>query len=262
MTDDERSDDVPPAKSEEKSTSIEHNQDSSVSLESDTDDSTSRAETEEEDWIDYIKRSTRESEEKMQTFNISCWIETERKLKWRVAIRVASHSGERWTKKAARGNPGLSSTAKTGRHAGRPRKRWEDDINESVRDDETEESKGNDLKNNDTRRHTDQSSKKPKKKNRKQKNMQHTDNPNPLSHNLRHTYHPTTDDQRNTTTTSMYAIYAESRNSYSGTKGTCSSTTCIVEIRFRRKHRFQGCAHQQCRDSHRRLGTAANLGRH
>ena len=103
MTDDERSDDVPPAKSEEKSTSIEHNQDSSVSFESDTDDSTSGAETEEEDWIDKIKRSTRESEEKMRTFNISCWIETERKLKWRLAIRIASHSGERWTKKQQEG---------------------------------------------------------------------------------------------------------------------------------------------------------------
>ena len=44
-----------------KNTSIGHDQDSSVSLESEE----ARDETEEEDWIDYFKRSAREAEEKM-----------------------------------------------------------------------------------------------------------------------------------------------------------------------------------------------------
>ena len=33
---------------------------------------------------------------------------------------------------------------------GRPRKRWEDDVNQFLKPEETEETKGNDLKNNDT----------------------------------------------------------------------------------------------------------------
>ena len=36
------------------------------------------------------------------------------------------------------------------RSVGRPRKRWEDDINQVVRTDETKESKGSDMKKNDT----------------------------------------------------------------------------------------------------------------
>ena len=59
-----RSEAEPDRESEEgKSRSAGHDQDSSVSRESDTDDHTSRIEDDEEDWIDYIKRTTREAEE-------------------------------------------------------------------------------------------------------------------------------------------------------------------------------------------------------
>ena len=40
--------------------------------------------------------------------------------------------------------------SKKNRRVGRPRKRWVDDINKFVKPDETEETIGNDLKNNDT----------------------------------------------------------------------------------------------------------------
>ena len=54
-------------------------------------------------------------------------------------------------RKAATLNPGLSiETKKTNRKVGRPKKRWEDDINQFVKPDETEEKRGSDLKNNDT----------------------------------------------------------------------------------------------------------------
>ena len=36
----------------------------------------------EEDWIEYIKRSTKEAEEYMKKMKIPCWIETYRRLKW------------------------------------------------------------------------------------------------------------------------------------------------------------------------------------
>ena len=75
----------------------------------------------------------------MLTFNVLCWIGTQRKLKWRLAMRLASHTEARWTKQAARRSPDLSFTTRTNRSVGRPRKRWEDDIIQFVRTDETEE---------------------------------------------------------------------------------------------------------------------------
>ena len=59
-----------------------------------------------------------------------------RRMRWRWA------PDERWTKKAAKWNPGLSTKHQTNRTVGRPKKRWEDEINE--------ETKGNDIKNYDT----------------------------------------------------------------------------------------------------------------
>ena len=82
--------------------------------------------------------------------NISRWIEIQRKMKWRLAVRIASHPEERWTKEAATWNPGPRIKAKASRRVGRPRKIWKDDINQFVKPDETEETRESDLKNNDT----------------------------------------------------------------------------------------------------------------
>ena len=46
------------------STTVGQDQDSSISFENDTESNASQTDEEEEDWIDYIKRSTREAEEK------------------------------------------------------------------------------------------------------------------------------------------------------------------------------------------------------
>ena len=51
-------------------------------------------------------------------------------MKWKVAQRIATSPIERWQEKAAEWNPDLSSRKRTNRAIGRPRKRWEDDINE------------------------------------------------------------------------------------------------------------------------------------
>ena len=45
---------------------------------------------EEEDWIEYIKRSTDEAIEKMESAKIRCWIKTHKRMKWRLALRIAS----------------------------------------------------------------------------------------------------------------------------------------------------------------------------
>ena len=85
---------------EEGNTSItDCDQNSEVSSMEDTDEDIDTAGTEEEDWVENIKRSRRQAEEKMRTAIILCWIESQRKMKWRFAMRIASHPETRWTNK-------------------------------------------------------------------------------------------------------------------------------------------------------------------
>ena len=66
--------------SEDGKISVSHNdQDSDVSFESDNDEEIDAAEIEEEDWVDYIKRSTNEAMEKMENEKIRRWSETQKK---------------------------------------------------------------------------------------------------------------------------------------------------------------------------------------
>ena len=59
-------------------------------------------------------------------------------MKWRLALRIASIPSEKWLVKAAEWNPELSSKYRTNRAIGRPRRRWEDDINEFLKLEENE----------------------------------------------------------------------------------------------------------------------------
>ena len=61
-----------------------------------------------------------------------------KKMKWRLAMRIATSPSERWLIKAAEWNPELSSKYRTNKAIGRPRKRWEDDINEFLKQVEEE----------------------------------------------------------------------------------------------------------------------------
>ena len=72
-------------------------------------------------------------------------METQKKLQWRQAPRIATLSQERWTGQAGEWNPGLNKSKKT-KKAGRPAKRWEDDLTSSF----TEATQSNDLKNDTT----------------------------------------------------------------------------------------------------------------
>ena len=109
-----------------------------MSFESDDDEEIDAAQIEEEDWVDYFKRSTNKAMEKMENEKIRCWKMTQRKMKWRLAMRIATSPSERWLTKAAEWNPELSSKYRTNRSIGRPRKRWEDDINEFLKQVEEE----------------------------------------------------------------------------------------------------------------------------
>ena len=52
------------------------------------------------------------------------------KMKWKLALRIATSPSDRWLRKAADWNPELNTRHRTNRSIGRPRKRGEDDINE------------------------------------------------------------------------------------------------------------------------------------
>ena len=66
-----------------------------------------------------------------------------------IVILTQRQNGQK-KRRAAKWNPGLSIGCKASRAVGRPRKSWEDDINQFLKPEETEETKGNKLKNNDT----------------------------------------------------------------------------------------------------------------
>ena len=62
-----------------KSDTSHDDQDSDVSFEIDNDEEIDAAEIEEEDWVEYIKRSTNEAKEKMGSEKIRCWNMTQKK---------------------------------------------------------------------------------------------------------------------------------------------------------------------------------------
>ena len=58
-------------------------QDSDVSFIKDSEEDMEEIENEEEEWIDYLMRSTKETEERMKSAEVPLWIEAHRKMKWR-----------------------------------------------------------------------------------------------------------------------------------------------------------------------------------
>ena len=116
-----------------QSTKSKDDVDSEVTLEEDSDEEMDTIEIEEEDWIEYIKRSTVDALDQDGTCKDSLLEQDTQKMKLKLALRIATSRSERWLKKAAEWNPDLSSRYRTNRAIGRPRKRWEDDINEFLK---------------------------------------------------------------------------------------------------------------------------------
>ena len=114
-----------------QSTKSKDDVDSEVTFEEDSEKEIDTVEIDEEDWIDYIRRSTAVALDKMERAKIRCWNKTHKKMKWKLALRIATSPSERWLKKAAEWNPEMSTKYKTSRAIGRPKKRWEDDIKDN-----------------------------------------------------------------------------------------------------------------------------------
>ena len=116
-----------------QSTKSKDDVDSEVTFAEDSDEEMDTIEIEEEDWIEYIKRSTVDALDKMERAKIRCWNRTHKKMKWKLALRIGTSPCERWLKKAAEWNPELSTRYRINRAIGRPRKGWEDDITEFLK---------------------------------------------------------------------------------------------------------------------------------
>ena len=81
-----------------------------------------------EPWGEWLKRVTRQAEQQLKRINIETWTQSARKQKWRFISSVANMNHDKWTTKTAFWEP-TATTAKAKRAEGHPRKRWIDDIN-------------------------------------------------------------------------------------------------------------------------------------
>ena len=72
------------------SSNTDRDQGSDISFMNDTDEEIDTAEMKEEDGIEYMKRSTDEATERMKTSKIQCWTKSHRRMKRRLAMRIAS----------------------------------------------------------------------------------------------------------------------------------------------------------------------------
>ena len=81
-----------------QSTKSEDDVDSGATFDEDSEKVIDTVEIEEEDWIDYIG-STADAIDKMEHARIRCWNKTHRKMKWKLALRIATSPSERWLKK-------------------------------------------------------------------------------------------------------------------------------------------------------------------
>ena len=80
----------------------------------------------EEDWIDYIKRATRTAEDLAAQHGLKSWVELQRQKQWTLAGRVASAIDRRWSNQILNWKSWFRVLPC--RPAGRPRKRWDDNI--------------------------------------------------------------------------------------------------------------------------------------
>ena len=88
-----------------QSTKSEDDVDSGVTFDEDSEKEIDTIQIEEEDWIEYIKRSTVDALDKMERAKIRCWNRTHKKMKWKLELRIATSPSERWFKKSCRMEP-------------------------------------------------------------------------------------------------------------------------------------------------------------
>ena len=83
-----------------QSTKSEDDLDSGVTFDEDFEKDIDTIEIEEEDWIDYIRRSTADAIDKMQLAKIRCWNRTQKKMKWKLTFENRNIFEWKMTKKS------------------------------------------------------------------------------------------------------------------------------------------------------------------
>ena len=77
-----------------------------------------------EGWVDFIRRSTHESETHAERNGSRDWVRTQKRLKWKFAGTVARQTDGRWSTRLLQWMPWLNRCG--GRDVGRPHSRWQD----------------------------------------------------------------------------------------------------------------------------------------
>jgi hypothetical protein len=86
-----------------------------------------------EPWIDWIRRCTHEIEERMNKLNLDDWVTTQRRRKWKWAMKLANDTTDSLTTVVLRWDPTLDTQLESRRRPGRPKARWSDDIRNYIR---------------------------------------------------------------------------------------------------------------------------------
>ena len=79
-----------------------------------------------EDWVDFLKRSTQVSEELARKHGVCDWVTTQRSRKWTLAGAMARQKDGRWSCRLLDWRPWFRALPR--RHVGHPRLRWSDSI--------------------------------------------------------------------------------------------------------------------------------------
>ena len=82
-----------------------------------------------EPWPEFIKRATRIAEDHLTNANLQEWTTLFLRKQWRWAQRIANQSQDRWSRLVTQWQPELDTKRHAQRQQARPRKRWDDDIN-------------------------------------------------------------------------------------------------------------------------------------
>ena len=81
-----------------------------------------------EPWVDFLKRTAQWTDEQLQNAGLSQWTVLWKKKKWQWAGKLMKDGVDKWSVRATLWQPLVHSNAPRGRRQARPKKRWEQDF--------------------------------------------------------------------------------------------------------------------------------------
>ena len=86
-----------------------------------------------EPWADFLKRTARWTEEQLQNAGLSQWLVLWKRRKWQWAGKLVEEGADKWSTRAALWQPLTQSSAPRGRRQARPRRRWDQDLVDHIK---------------------------------------------------------------------------------------------------------------------------------